>query len=74
MELPTDNTNDWPELSEYLGSPPSSPFHGFGEEEISGRIILETVEVDGEEIFENVRREKKMGRPRGPTKLPDCPL
>ena len=66
------STEDWSEYPQYYGSPPSSPFHGFGvEEELPGRLLIKTVEVDGEEVFEEITREKRRGRPKGVTKLPE---
>ena len=45
----------------YLGSPPGSPFHGFGTEvDIPGRLMIKTVFLDdGEEVLEGIRREKR---------------
>ena len=58
--LPPDYSADWSEFPRYFGSPPSSPFHGFqDDEQIPGRLVIKTVEVDGEEVFESMEREKK---------------
>ena len=67
-----ESTEDWSEYPHYYGSPPGSPFHGFGvEEELPGRLLIKTVEVDGEEVFEEITREKRRGRPKGVSKLPE---
>ena len=49
----------WADFPDYLGSPPSSPFHGFGpEEDIPSRLVIQTEIVDGEEVFGGIEREK----------------
>ena len=64
----------WSDLPPYIGSPPPSPFHGFGpEEQIPGRLQIQTEMVDGGEVFLSIQREKRTGRPRG-TEQPDMDL
>ena len=59
-----DTTIDWSDFPSYLGSPPSSPFHGFGKEELPGRLIIKTEQIDVEDVFESISREKKRGIPK----------
>ena len=65
----------WSEVSPYIGSPPSSPFHGFGpEEQIPGRLKIKTEMEGGEEVFLSINREKRTGRPRGTAMQTDTDL
>ena len=69
MEEPPRDEPDWSEFPPYLGSPPSSPFHGFGaEDNIPGRLQILSEVVNGEEVFLSVHREQKTGRPSGKPK------
>ena len=66
MEEPPREEPDWSEFPPYLGSPPPSPFHGFGaEDNIPGRLEIHSEVVNGEEVLLSVQREKKTGRPSG---------
>ena len=48
--FPPDYSTIWSEFPRYFGSPPSSPFRGFGDDEqIPGRLVIKSVEFDGEE-------------------------
>ena len=67
-ETPRDEP-DWSEFPTYLGSPPSSPFHGFSAEDIPARLEIHSEVVNGEEVFLSVQREKKTGRPSGKPKV-----
>ena len=65
----------WSEVSPYIGSPPSSPFHGFGPlEQIPGRLKIKTEMEGGEEVFLSINREKRTGRPRGTAMQTDTDL
>ena len=66
IQVPPDTTTDWSEYPTFIGSPPSSPFHGFGpQDKIEGKLVIETELVDGEEVFKSICREKRRGRPKG---------
>ena len=57
-------------MSESSGNLPpdklDEEFHGFGPDEtIQGRLIIETGDISGEEVFVSIHREKRRGRPRG---------
>ena len=48
-------------------SPPSPDFHGFGDEDVPGRLVVETAGVDDEEYVISVSREKPPSAPLSPT-------
>ena len=55
LEIPDiDNNIDWSEFPLYIGSPPTSPFHGFDRQDIPGGLLIKTETVDGEEVFESI--------------------
>ena len=62
LEIPDiDNNIDWSEFPLYIGSPPTSPFHGFDRQDIPGGLLIKTETVDGEEVFESISRKGKWG-------------